>query len=856
MFYRRHCAPSHGAALTAALSLLLFCVPLHAQSPAPAASGSAGESSASAIETTQEVIVTGTRQKGIEAAQSAAPIQIISAADLKNTGQTNLINAIAQLVPSYVAQGFGFDMANQTLQARLYGLSPNDVLILVNGKRRHTTANLAVDGGPYQGGAGADLNFIPLDAIDHVEVLTQGAAAQYGSDAIAGVVNIILKNSSSGVDADATYGGYFDGGGDTSQVGANAGFEPVENSYFNVTAEDYNHGHSDRGDVDPRVVYPGYIDPADGGTYPLTNMPLAPGWPNLNLIDGDGESHMKLVEYNAGFSLGDGVQFYSFGTYGYKNAASYENYRVPTVAYYTDPTTGVTTYPFPYGFNPLEQGKETDYQLNAGFKGALDEWTWDLATGYGEDQFHVYTIDSTNPQLYIDTGASPESFYDGQFVSSQWTTSLDVAKDFEVGLAGPLNVAWGGEYRREGYKILPGDASSYIDGGAASFPGYAPYNEVDASRNSYAGYVDLAADVISGLRIDAAGRVEHYSDFGGDQVGKLTARWDATSQFAVRATVSSGFRAPTLAEEHYTAVNVGPSTAFGQLAPNGPGASLLGLGSGLHPERSTNLSLGLVFRPFERLAATLDTYQIILSNRIVGSGAIYGTIYGVPYPGASDVNAAIAASGLSINPYVLATGTTGINIFTNGIDTRTRGVDFTLTSPNDYSFGHIDWSISSTYNYTVVTGQIASPAQLGGQQLFGPTTLSDLTTASPRLVLNLGMHWTLSEFYVDLHEIVYGPSSEYDNDDGDNASGIPVYYKESIGTIPVTNLELGMHLGKPLTLAIGADNLFDRYPPQINPLLTEAYDAYQDNSAVQKYPTFSPFGQDGGFYYARLTYRF
>jgi iron complex outermembrane recepter protein len=604
------------------------------------------------------------------------------------------------------------------------------------------------------------------------------------------------------------------------------------------------------------VTDPANIDPADGGTYPLTNMPLAPGYPYLNLINGDAEVHSKLFSYNAGFNLADGVQFYSFGTYGYKNDSSYENYRPPNIVSYLDPKTGDTSYPFPYGFSPLEQGIENDFQLTGGVKGILADWNWDVATGYGEDHYDVYTIDSSNPQLYADTGASPTNFYDGKFITTQWTTTIDLTHDFEVGLAGPLTVALGGEYRRETFQIGAGDQSSYIDGGAASFPGFAPYNETLAARKVDAGYLDLAAKPVDGLRLDVAGRFENYSDFGNATVGKFTGRWDIAPQFAVRGTVSTGFRAPTLAEEHYTAVNVSPSSAFGQLAPNGPGASLLGLGNGLRPEKSTNESLGLVFRPLENLSATVDAYQIQVDDRIIGAGPFFGQIYGTPYPGAGDINLAIAESGLSINPVILATGTTGIEIFTNGIDTRTRGLDLALNSPNDYAVGHIDWSVEGTYNYTSVTREIASPPELGGQPLFGPTTISDLTTASPRLVLNFGAHWTLSQFYVALHEIIYGPSAEWDNDDGDNAAGIPVYYKETIGTIPITNLELGAHLTKALTLAIGATNLFDRYPNQINPYLTAAYDAYADNAGVQKYPDFSPFGIDGGFYYARVNLTF
>jgi iron complex outermembrane receptor protein len=224
------------------------------------------------------VIVTGSRQTGITAAESAAPIQIVSAEALKTSGAADLMGALSQLVPSLQMQAFGFDMAGQTLQARLRGVSPNDVLVLINGKRRHTTANLAVDtGSPFQGAANSDLNFIPLDAIDHVEVLTEGAAAQYGSDAIAGVINIILKRNNSGGSVGALYGQYGnDGGGKTEDVSANEGFEMGAGGFFNLTGDFRNHGHSNVGEEDPRLY------PSNLTTYPDSNAANAPGYPNLN----------------------------------------------------------------------------------------------------------------------------------------------------------------------------------------------------------------------------------------------------------------------------------------------------------------------------------------------------------------------------------------------------------------------------------------------------------------------------------------------------------------------------------------------------------------------------------------------
>ena len=242
-----------------------------------------------------EVIVTGSRQAGLKASDSPAPIQIVSADALQTaTGSGQLMDTLAQLVPSLTVQAFGFDMGGQTLLARLRGVSPNHVLVLINGKRRHTTANLAVDSGPYQGGAGVDLNFIPVDAIDHIEVLTDGAAAQYGSDAIAGVINIILKKNSSGGVASGLYVQYGNnGGGKTEDVSGNAGFEPVEGGYFSLTGDFRNHGHSNVGEIDERVV-----NPDNFKTYPNSNLPNVPGWPYLNKISGDGWQQLKMMAAN------------------------------------------------------------------------------------------------------------------------------------------------------------------------------------------------------------------------------------------------------------------------------------------------------------------------------------------------------------------------------------------------------------------------------------------------------------------------------------------------------------------------------------------------------------------------------
>jgi iron complex outermembrane receptor protein len=801
------------------------------------------------------IIVTGTRQSGLRAEDSPAPVQIISGEALKTAaGNPDLLTALSQIVPSFVMQAFGNDLAGETLQAKLRGLSCNDVLVLVNGKRRHTTANIEIDAGdPYQGCAGVDWNFIPIDSIEHIEVLTDGAAAQYGTDAIAGVINIILKKNSSGGSVSGTYGNYMDGGGNTGDVSANAGFAPIENSYLNLTAEVRHHGDSNRGAIDPRV-----INAVNSGTYPNDNVVNAPGYPYLNGQEGDAEYELKIFSLNAGFDFGNGEEFYAFGTYGDKRAAAYQNYRTPSKVSYTD-AAGVTTYPFPFGFDPQESTHETDYSATAGFKGVIAQWNWDLSSTFGGDKHDIYTLNSANNGVYGATGdPTPSNYYDGLLQTTQWTSTLDLNRDFDVGLAGPLNVACGAEYRRETYTVGAGVPISYIDGGAQSYPGFTPSDAGAHDRRNEAVYLDIAAKPVAQLRVDAAVRDEHYSDFGGATVGKLTARYDFAPEFAVRGTASNGFRAPTLAEEYYSATNVTSSTATVQLPPNSPGGRLLGLGNGLQAEHSVNFSMGLVWRPTPGVEATLDFYQISITNRVVATGNLDGTLNGVPQDSAAAVNAAIAANGNSLDPDVVKNGTTGVALFANGIDTRTHGADLVFNFPNDYAFGHVNWSVAADFNQTILTRVPGTPAQLLGLTLYNAEALSDITTASPKYAIDLGAFWTAGNASINLVEKIYGPASETEYDDADNPQNKLEAFDSSTGVTAVTNLDLGYRFNSHVAMNIGALNLFNRYPDKLNGVLLSHYDtlAYNDNMGVQQYPSFSPIGIDGGFYYARTTFKF
>jgi iron complex outermembrane receptor protein len=576
------------------------------------------------------------------------------------------------------------------------------------------------------------------------------------------------------------------------------------------------------------------------------------------MISGDAAVRQKMFAVNSGYDFEGGTELYLFGTYGHKDAASYENYRVPSKVQYTPPG-GATIYPFPFGFNPQEASDEDDYQFNLGLKGSIASWDWDLATGYGSDRVGVSTIDSYNAGTYNVNGIpTPTNFYDGFLKSTQWTSNLDIKRDFNVGFSGPLTVAFGGEYRRETYEIGAGVPLSYAAGGAQSYPGFTPLDAASHDRNNYALYIDLAMQPIYGLRVDGAARYEHYSDFGSATVGKLTARYDFTPQFALRGTVNNGFRAPTLAEEFYSSTNVGPTTAYIQLPPDSPAAAALGLGH-LQPEKSMDYSLGFVWRPLPHMSTTLDVYQITITNRIVGSGQVAGAINGAIQPGGTAINNAIAiySGGTDvIDPDVLKNGSYGISIFANGIDTRTRGADLVFDFPYDYNFARVDWSIGATYNDTTITKPGTTPAPLVPNVLYDQEAYSELTTASPKYVVNLGALITIEKLSVNLVEKIYGPSSDYENDDGDNPTGSFQYFQNKVGVTAITNLDIAYGFTDHVTFSIGATNLFNRFPNKLNSNILNREIAAGDNAAVTQYPQFSPFGINGGFYYAKALYKF
>jgi len=830
-----------------------------------------------------DIIVTGTRTTGTHAADSAAPIQLVGTAAIQSVGQQDLTQVLAQSLPSLNFRAFGGDTANLTVSAALRGISPNDTLVLINGKRRHFTSNLSVlSGSPYTGSATTDLSFIPTTSIGHIEVLTDGAAAQYGSDAIAGVVNIIMKNADHGGSLTMTGGQYYKGDGSTFSAAFNMGFKLPGDGFLNITEEYKYHDFSQRGACDYRFFNPDCTlastlrGNASGQSYnvDIAGIQSNKFYPNNNTINGDAHYTVVNTFVNAGTHLSDSVEAYAFGNYSERRARSYENYRTASVASAKD-SNGDTVYALPSGFNPLEALRETDFSATGGLKGDVSGWKWDLSSTYGRDYSSIYTLDSANTGLYSAaqaqsaTPVKPQrNFYDGALSNAELAVNLDLTKDFDVGFAKPLSVSAGSEYRRDTYKTITGEPASYLDGGPQSYPGFSPTDGGSNSRSVIAGYVDFAANPVEALHVDVAGRYEHYSEFGSVGSGKGTVRYDFTPMFALRGTFSNGFRAPTLAEEYYSSVNVGPGSTFGQFPANSPSSSSLGFGR-LKPEKSTNISFGFVAHPAPKLQLTVDAYQIKIKNRIVnttafategtGAGATPGNPYNLNIVSPAVYNA-LAGRGVSLAD---ASSYSGINIFTNGADTRTRGVEGTANYSSDFGeFGRVDWSLGANYNDTKVTNVRAVPPAVYvagiNYELLNTNGVDALSTATPRVKIIGNALWTFGKLSLNLRETFYGSTSEYTSFDGTGDPGANGRTLLHTGFTGISDINVGYKITSMVRLDFGANNLFNIKAPTMPNAVHGVNDIRPaDGSKVYNAPlSQTPWGINGGYYYAKATLAF
>jgi len=503
---------------------------------------------------------------------------------------------------------------------------------------------------------------------------------------------------------------------------------------------------------------------------------------------------------------------------------------------------------YPNGFEPQEAVKDTDYQYNLGVNAKVGDWDVDASVSYGKDVNDIYTLNSGNRALFIDTHTSPVNFYDGSFSASQFVGTVDVTRRFDIGLAGPMNFAFGFEAREDAYQIKPGDPASQYKEGGQSFPGYSNAVAGSHSRKNYSGYLDIELVPIQSVDIDIAGRAEHYSDFGDTQIGKITARWDITPEWAIRGTMSTGFRAPNLQEEWYNTVNVSPTSATVQLPANSAAAGILGF-SNLKPEISTSYSLGIVAHPFADLSLTIDAYSISLGDRISSSSTVY-LRGGTPLiPACGD---AINALGVSLDP---TAGRVGCSSFVNGFGTLTQGVDLTVSYPTDFGdMGLIDWTLAGNYNSNKISRVAPVPPQLAavpGGTFFTPLTLFNFAHTTPNLKVGLTGTWSLDAWGLTVRETFYGPDKGLTSPNG----GLP-YYDDSTGSVGITDLEGRYNFTDTVQLAIGANNVFG-IPAKSSCLIGGTNSSGGVNpcggGVVAYNPVGTPYDPYGGYYYGRLT---
>ncbi|WP_025996220.1 TonB-dependent receptor plug domain-containing protein [Pseudomonas viridiflava] len=776
---------------------------------------------ASENNTLSAVVVTGNRGAGQRTVTSSAvPIDVVSARQLQSTGKPGLMEALSAVIPSLtLPEKTGWDASGIARAPNLRGLSAAEVLVLVNGKRRHTSATLNING-INTGAAPADLDFIPISAIDHVEVLRDGAAAQYGSDAIAGVINVILKADTSATSVTNAGIGY-DGKKQTVQQSLNKGFEIGDGGIVQLAldarSQNDDNKASANGYTEQQAL--GQAGKSTYGGY---------GTPKTNLL---------TLGYNAELPVDDSLSLYSFTTYSHRKGEQGQNFRLPTI------TNTITTGPngYPAGYAPIWYIEEDDFQAAFGGKGTLGEWDWDLSSAYGRNEAEQGTWHNQNPSL---GEATPNSFTSGTWFASELTTNLDFKRGFDIGLQKPLDLSYGFEHRRETYEVQEGDWASYADGGYCVAPGncassgaqvtngISPEEASSTSRNSVAGYVDAGFNPLPEWYLGTALRYEHYNQgVGGTRSGKLTTRYDFTPQFAVRATVSNGFRAPSLANSLFSA----RSTTYGivdgtyqsinyGVLPVGSGAAKALGAQDLKPERSTNFSLGFTLTPTERLSLTADAYVINLRDRITLTGTLLG----------DEVTQVLLNNGIN--------STSGGQYFINGADTRTKGVDLVGNYRQDLGrYGSLRWTAAFNWNQTQILNYKESTSILGtSYELMDREARNLITGVQPKTKLILGGDWRIERFNLNLALTRYGAYKEV-NASSDRSLD-RVYAAKWI-----TDLDLGYDLSKTLNVAIGAKNLFDIYPKK---------QGVPSSTMVSSYGTYSPFGFTGGYYYTRLSYAF
>ncbi|MBA3511787.1 TonB-dependent receptor [Sphingomonas sp.] len=829
------------------------------------------------------IVVTGTRRTDRTVADSPVPVDVISAESLSQSGHTEINRALTQEVPSFnFPQPAITDGTDVIRPATLRGLSPDQTLVLINGKRRHTSALLNINGSVGRGSAAVDINLIPTIALSRVEVLRDGAAAQYGSDAIAGVINFQLRSARSGGRASVTYGQYFtrvndiqtydsvvvgpgntpvfspDGtlqldytgedrrrrDGETLTLAGVVGLPVGSAGHVNIAAEFQDRNDTNRTGADPRRQYP------------LIGSALDPRELEFNRFShryGDPETRDTKIFANAEMPFGGegGTEAYAFASYNDRQGESAGFYRRAL-----DARNNRAIYP--NGFLPLITTDTDDYSGTVGVRGDMSGWRWDLSGQYGRDRVDFRIVNSLNRSLGPD---SPTEFDSGGLKYGQTLFNLDVSRDLVLGFAEKTTLSLGAEYRREAFDIRPGEPNSYISGsfggapGAQVFPGFTPTiagQQVDRERkrNNKSLYAEIDSDISSMFNVQAALRYENYSDFGTDLNWKLASRVEPVRGFALRASASTGFRAPSLQQQFYAAQATNNVVGVGlldtvTLPVDNPAALALG-SSPLDAEQSMSFSGGLVVSAVPRLNVTVDAYQVDIDDRILVTENLGA--FGTSAQRAA-VLAILSAAGF---PSVAAA-----RFFVNGVDTRTRGLDLVATYRVAMAdMGRLNLTGGFNLNKTKITRNAAVPGALAtipGLALFSRLESRRLTHGQPRNKINASADYDHHWFGATLRATRYGKVLAAGNDEFTDVNLKPK---------TITDLELRVKpMGDRFTLALGGNNIFDVYPTNtprgraVDPA-TGLERNYPDTNYALPFSQFSPFGFNGRFLYGRLSANF
>ncbi|GLQ63359.1 hypothetical protein GCM10007867_22040 [Gluconobacter cerinus] len=804
----------------------------------------------------ESMIVTGTHASNKRARDSSSPVTVVSAATLRRSGQMNLADALTRTYASINVSAKGSDTAALTSSIRMRGLNPNQVLILIDGKRRHVTANIVQNAGPQFGSTPVDLNMIPANMIDHIEVLEDGAAAMYGSDAIAGVVNIITKKQNHGLNMSAQTGANaYNGDGWQYQLNADGGLKLGHDGYMHISGQVYHTDHFVAGANDHRLLGSWPTGANTNGYYTgvVANAVNVPK--NSNKIMSTPEETRENLGIDFGKPITEKIDLYGQVTYAHRHAEAIQNYRVPSIA----PTL------YPSGFSPLEVIDEDDYAGELGLKGHdFYGFDWDLSTVYGADQDKISNKNTANTGMlgstcnngnvanYSSTGCgwSPTTVRALNYRNAQWTNNLDFRRKINIFNTVPMVLAFGGEHRLEMYDIVAGEPASYEVGGTQGYAGLRPQNAGSWSRNIWAAYIDGDFHPLKHWDLDFAGRFEHYTDVGNAQNGKVSTRYDATPWLAFRGTISTGFRAPTLAEQHYSTMSVSPTSASGLLPVSSAAAQILGA-SPLKPEYSVSSSGGVVVEPVKGFHVEADVYQINLRNRISQGGTTKGQA-------AVD---AIQAMGYALPVNSFDISNVSAYYFANVASTRTQGLDIKA----DYTFhlhryGNLALSMALDLNRTRMH-HVASDTN--GNPLLNAQTIGYLTTGYPRSKIILNAYYTVGKWDINVRQTRYGETTSmmtYQDWTPTSATcaaagGAALRYSNTcfgqFKNTPrwLTDLEVGYRFNEHWHVAVGGNNVFNVRPRKLPEELSSYGAAVYDSNSAQV-----PI--NGGYYYGRINATF